>query len=103
MTPLRRNASSNRRTDLCSGPASEPQRIETGSIRVLRFRDVRDRTGLSRSTIWRLERRGMFPPHRQISPNAVGWLEDELNDWIRTRNARHGGFVVGQSLLAGQK
>ena len=36
---------------------------------------VRDRTGLSRSTIWRLERRGTFPMHRRISLNAVGWLE----------------------------
>ncbi|PYQ71873.1 MAG: transcriptional regulator [Acidobacteria bacterium] len=43
---------------------------------------VRGRTGLSRSTIWRLERRGEFPRHRRISPNAVGWLEQEINEWM---------------------
>ena len=47
---------------------------------------VRDRTGLSRSTIWRLERR-RFPKHRQLSANAVGWLEAEIDDWVRSRAA----------------
>jgi prophage regulatory protein len=49
---------------------------------------VCERTGLSRSTLWRLERRGAFPPHRQISTNAVGWLEEEVNAWIRSRASR---------------
>jgi prophage regulatory protein len=51
----------------------------------LRFAMVRDRTGLSRSTIWRLERRGAFPRHRRLSANAVGWLEREVNEWLRAR------------------
>lgn len=50
--------------------------------RLLRFPMVRERTGLSRSTIWRLERNGSFPTHRRLSSNAVGWLEDEIADWI---------------------
>lgn len=56
--------------------------------RLLRFPDVRARTGLSRSTIWRLERRGDFPRHHRISPNAVAWVEEELTTWIlgRVRN-----------------
>jgi len=41
-------------------------------LRLIRFSPVRDRTGLSRSTIWRLERHGAFPTHRRMSPNAVG-------------------------------
>jgi predicted DNA-binding transcriptional regulator AlpA len=36
----------------------------------------------------------MFPAHREISPNTVGWIEDELNEWIRSRAARRGGFPV---------
>ncbi len=54
-------------------------------LRFLRFAAVHERTGLSRSTIWRLERRGQFPKHRLISANAVAWVEQELVDWIRTR------------------
>ena len=56
-----------------------------GPTRVLRFQAVRDRTGLSRSTIWRLERRGTFPRHRRISLNAVGWIEHEVDAWIQSR------------------
>lgn len=63
------------------------ERLESVPLRFLRFQAVRDRTGLSRSTIWRLERRGQFPRHRHISTNAVGWLETEVNDWVLARAA----------------
>jgi len=32
-------------------------------LKLLRFNAVRERTGLSRSTVWRLEGRGAFPKH----------------------------------------
>jgi len=64
-------------------PDSKPQ--VAGPPRLLRFPAVRARTGLSRSTIWRLERRGAFPRHRRISPNGVAWLEREVSDWIESR------------------
>jgi prophage regulatory protein len=57
----------------------------TRSRRLLRFPAIRERTGLSRSTIWRLERRGAFPKHRRISANAVAWLEEEVEFWIGQR------------------
>ena len=55
------------------------------ALRLLRFPAVRERTGLSRSTIWRLERQGAFPKHHRISANAVAWVEDEIADWIRSK------------------
>ena len=54
-------------------------------LRFLRFPAVRARTGLSRTTIWRLERQGDFPRHRRISRNAVAWAEHEVADWIRSK------------------
>lgn len=54
-------------------------------LRFLRFPAIRARTGLSRSTIWRLERQGVFPRHRRISRNAVAWLETEIADWMRSK------------------
>lgn len=57
----------------------------TPPLRLLRFPAVRERTGLSRSTIWRLERRGEFPRHRRISANAVAWIEQEIVEWITSR------------------
>jgi prophage regulatory protein len=54
-------------------------------LKLLRFPVVREMTGLSRSTIWRLERRGEFPRHHRIAPNVVAWLEEEVANWIRLR------------------
>jgi len=45
------------------------------------------RVGLSRTTIWRLQRRGQFPRQVRLSPNRVGWLESEINAWIAARAA----------------
>src|SRR4029453_1518750 len=55
------------------------------ALRLLRFPAVRERTGLSRSTIWRLERQGAFPPHHRISANAVAWKEDDIANSIRAK------------------
>ena len=55
------------------------------SLKLLRFPAVRERTGLSRSTIWRLERRGDFPKHRRISANVVAWVEEEVMSWIHSK------------------
>ncbi|MEE9452075.1 MAG: AlpA family phage regulatory protein [Gammaproteobacteria bacterium] len=52
---------------------------------ILRFPSVRKVTGLSRSTIWRLENRGQFPARRQLSPGSVGWLRREIEVWVKTR------------------
>ena len=57
----------------------------TSVLRMLRFPAVHDRTGLSRTTVWRLERAGEFPRHRRLSANTVAWAEDEVDAWIRER------------------
>jgi prophage regulatory protein len=54
-------------------------------LRLLRFGEVRQRTGLSRSTIWRLERSGSFPKRIQVSVNVVAWREDEVTAWIASK------------------
>ena len=53
--------------------------------RFIREPECRRVTGLSRVTRWRLERRGQFPKRRQISLNAVGWLESEIQSWVEDR------------------
>ena len=63
----------------------EPRDRETPA-RLLRFAEVKHRIGdLARSTVWRLEKARKFPARRQISANAVGWLETEINAWIAAR------------------
>jgi len=60
----------------------------TGPARVLRVAEVMARSGLSRTSLWRLERRGAFPARRQLSPGAVGWIEAEVEAWILGRLTR---------------
>ena len=57
------------------------------TVRLLRFSAVRARTGLSRSTIWRLEQQGLFPRRRRISTRAVAWPADEVESWTQGTTA----------------
>ena len=59
----------------------------TPPLKLLRLAAVKERTGLSRWTISRLERRGAFPRHHRISANAVAWVEEEILNWIRSKVA----------------
>ena len=59
-----------------------------GPACILRVDQVMARTALSRTTLWRLERRGAFPTRRQLSPGAVGWIEAEVEAWILGRLTR---------------
>jgi prophage regulatory protein len=54
-------------------------------MKFIRLRDVEERTGLSDTTIWRYERAGNFPARRRLGLNAVGWLDTEVDEWIKSR------------------
>lgn len=54
--------------------------------RFLREKEVKEFTGLSRTTRWRLEKKGLFPKRRKIGIVAVGWYEYEIKEWACTRN-----------------
>ncbi len=53
--------------------------------KLLTQRQVVDLVGISRTTIWRLERAGKFPRRRQVSTKAVRWFQAEIEDWISSR------------------
>jgi prophage regulatory protein len=55
-----------------------------------RLSKVRDRTGLSRSSIYGKMSTGEFPLNIKLGPRAVAWDADEVNDWIikRIENSR---------------
>lgn len=62
---------------------------------LLRFPEVRTLTGLSRATIWRLERDGRFPARRLLGVNSVGWLRSEVQGWVQSRQVVQGGTQNG--------
>jgi prophage regulatory protein len=50
--------------------------------RIIRLKTVLDRTGLSRSTLYRKIAEGTFPRQVPISINGAGWHESAINRWI---------------------
>jgi len=55
--------------------------------RILTAKEVREATGLARTTVWRLEKDGRFPPRVQLSDRRVGWRADDVEQWARNRPA----------------
>lgn len=53
--------------------------------RLLSWPRVREITGLSRTTAWRMQNAGDFPKPVRISPGRVGWWVSELDAWKAAR------------------
>lgn len=58
-----------------STPSSEPDRI-------IRSKEVQEMTGLSRTTLWRMENKGEFPRRVNLGVGSVGWRLSEVKEWI---------------------
>ncbi|RDH80800.1 MAG: AlpA family transcriptional regulator [endosymbiont of Galathealinum brachiosum] len=52
---------------------------------ILRLPAVKERTGLSRSTIYLMMSKKQFPLPISLGDRAVGWLEEDINHWIEQR------------------
>ena len=50
--------------------------------RLLSAKDVMERTGLTYPTIWARMQAGTFPRAREISNNKLGWIEEEIDEFI---------------------
>jgi predicted DNA-binding transcriptional regulator AlpA len=57
------------------------------SMRLLRLPQVMQQTALKKTKLYELQKEGSFPMRIQITPNSVGWLEEEVNAWIAGRVA----------------
>lgn len=68
-------------------PASGTFEVKIMTNRLIRKPELTRMTGLSPSTLWRLEKSGEFPARRQIGPNSVAWFEKDIRDWIDSRPA----------------
>ena len=59
--------------------------------RILRLSRVKEATGLSRSTIYRQISEGNFPQCIPLGGRAVGWIEGEVDAWIKKQIERARG------------
>lgn len=53
--------------------------------KIIRFPKLSEITSLSRTTIWRLEAEGKFPKRLLVGNRGVGWLLNEVEDWMQSR------------------
>ena len=66
----------------------------TTGNRLLRRKEVENRTGKSRSAIYDDIKKGTFPAPVPIGGKSVAWLESDIEEWIAgriaARNAKRG-------------
>ena len=52
---------------------------------IWRLPEVLRQTGLSRSTIYEMISRGEFPRQVKLGRRAVGWMANDVQDWIHSK------------------
>jgi len=57
------------------------------SVRILRLPQVINMVGLKKTAIYQLQAQKDFPESVQLTPTAVGWIENEVLDWLAKRIA----------------
>jgi predicted DNA-binding transcriptional regulator AlpA len=70
---------------LCAVDRALETQTTTSGKRVLSLEAVLDRVPVSRTTLWRMERAGLFPQRIQVSTNRVGWIEADIDAWVEGR------------------
>lgn len=56
---------------------------DTTPIQIISPREVCQILGVSRTTLWRVERDDdTFPRRRRLTANRVGYLSSEINEWL---------------------
>lgn len=70
-------------------------------MQVWRWPEVKRAVGLSRSTIFRLERSGAFPRRVQLSPGTVGWIREQVEHWLEQKGVPRSGSNAGSSDRSG--
>ena len=57
--------------------------MEKFQSQIIRLKQVKAMTGLSRTTIYRFMSINEFPKQIKLGPKSSGWLIDEVNEWIK--------------------
>ncbi len=66
-------------------------RVAGTDKRVLRLPAVMERTGLSKTSIYRLIQADEFPAAVRLGPRAVGWPAQRIDEWIDSRESAADG------------
>ena len=69
--------------------------------KIIDKKEVREATGLSNVTVWRMERNGNFPKRVQLSSNRTAWFADEVEAWQEERPRGIEGRIIVPSPKGG--
>ena len=56
-------------------------------MRMISFEKLRPEKGIryTRQHIYNLEKMKRFPKRVQIGPNRIGWVESEIDEWLKAK------------------
>jgi prophage regulatory protein len=73
--------------DSPASPGPEGNIVRTRPPRLLRIKQVMELTGMKRTKLYMMQADGSFPMRTQITSGAVGWVEEDVQNWIARRIA----------------
>lgn len=53
--------------------------------RILRSEEVQKIAGVSRTTLWRMERKGLFPSRVPLGTGSIGWRMSDIEEWLKSK------------------
>ena len=68
-----------------SSIASSAPEGSANIYRIIRLPEVKNLTGLSRTTLYERMKVGSFPHTVNLGGRIVGWLESDIRKWIESR------------------
>ena len=55
------------------------------NYKVMKLHEVVGTTGVARSTLYKMIAQGTFPEPIQLGQRSVGWIESEVQSWIKSK------------------
>jgi len=68
----------------CVSGGEAPTPKSSHPDKIIRTKEVLELSGLSRTTLWRLEKKGQFPARLPMSAGSVGWRLSEVKQWLQS-------------------
>ncbi len=59
-------------------------------MKILRFKQIREKLGLGRTALYHMDRTGELRAVK-LTPGTVGWLEEEVDAWLAKKLASRDG------------
>ena len=70
-------------------------------MRILRVKDVKEKTGLPQSTIYAMVTKDQFPAPIPLGPRTTGWVEHEIDEWLDEKVTKRNELLAQGPLPAG--